>query len=236
MNELLLILTLLIVYGSILLTFRFFGSVGLYTFNVIITILANIEVLILVNAFGIEQTLGNVLFASTFLITDILSEIEGKKAANRAVFMAVMASAFFLILSQLWIRYIPSPSDWAMPSMKTLFSFAPRIMAASLVVYAISQFFDVWLYHKWWKYTERLSGSSKSLLWVRNNGSTMISQMVNTVLYTLFAFYGTYETSTLFSIMLSSYIIYFIISLLDTPIIYLARLMNERKMKENLTH
>ena len=65
MNELLLIATLLLTYGSILLTFRYFGGTGLYVMNSVITILVNIEVLVVVNAFGIEQTLGNVLFATT---------------------------------------------------------------------------------------------------------------------------------------------------------------------------
>ncbi len=108
MNELLLIATLRLTYGSILLTFRYFGGTGLYVMNSVITILANIEVLVVVNAFGIEQTLGNVLFATTFLVTDILSETSGKKAARRAVLIGVAFLIFFLILTQLWVRYLPS--------------------------------------------------------------------------------------------------------------------------------
>src|SRR5574344_2823382 len=97
MNELLLIFSLIFIFGTVLFGYKFFGTTGLYCISIVATLLANIEVVILVNAFGMEQTLGNVLFASTFLITDILSECEGKKAANKAVWMAVMASAFFLI-------------------------------------------------------------------------------------------------------------------------------------------
>ena len=233
MNELLLIATLLLTYGSILLTFRYFGGTGLYVMNSVITILANIEVLVVVDAFGIEQTLGNVLFATTFLVTDILSETSGKKAARRAVLIGVASLTFFLILTQLWVRYLPSESDWAMPSIQTLFSFAPRTIGASLAVYILSQQFDVWIYHQWWNLTERLSGSHRSWLWVRNNGSTMISQLINTVVFTLLAFYGVYDTDTLVSIMLSTYIVYFIISILDTPVIYLARRINEKR--QNVT-
>ena len=72
-NELLIIISFLIIYGSVTGFYRFFGKNGLLAFNVCATILANIEVLILVRAFGIEMTLGNILFASTFLITDILT-------------------------------------------------------------------------------------------------------------------------------------------------------------------
>ena len=72
MNELLLIGSIIIIYGLVLLAYRIFNKTGLYVMMVISTIIANIEVLILVNAFGLEQTLGNVMFASTYLITDIL--------------------------------------------------------------------------------------------------------------------------------------------------------------------
>ena len=73
-NELLIILSFVLVYGSVVLFYRFFGKTGLIAMNVLVTILANVEVLLLVNAFGIEMTLGNILFASTFLLTDVLSE------------------------------------------------------------------------------------------------------------------------------------------------------------------
>ena len=85
MNEILLVASLFVIYGCVLLAYRLFGKSGLYCFTAIATITANIEVLIMVKAFGMEQTLGNILFASTFLVTDIISEIEGKKAAKKAV-------------------------------------------------------------------------------------------------------------------------------------------------------
>jgi uncharacterized PurR-regulated membrane protein YhhQ (DUF165 family) len=77
-NESLIILSFLIIYGGTVLFYRLFGKAGLLAFSVLATILANIEVLILVDAFGVEMTLGNVLFASTFLITDVLSENHGR--------------------------------------------------------------------------------------------------------------------------------------------------------------
>ena len=75
MNEILLVASLFVIYGCVLLAYRLFGKSGLYCFTAIATITANIEVLIMVKAFGMEQTLGNILFASTFLVTDIISEI-----------------------------------------------------------------------------------------------------------------------------------------------------------------
>lgn len=230
-NELLLIASLIFIFSMVLISYKFFGKAGLYCMSAVATVLANIEVLILVNAFGMEQTLGNVLFASTFLITDILSECEGKKAANKAVFIGMSVSFFFLCLSQSWLLYVPSENDFAMSSIKGVFSNTPRMLIASFAVYAISQIFDVWLYHKWWAFTEKKFGSKRKFLWLRNNGSTLISQLLNSALFTVFAFYGTYDIKTLVSVFASSYVIYVCTSLLDTPCVYLARKISDRRMK-----
>ncbi len=228
-NEALLIVTLLVLYGSVLLWFALFGTSGLMSFTVFATIAANIEVLILVQAFGMEMTLGNILFATTFLITDILSEIAGKKQAQQAVWIGIAANILFVLVSQSWLMYVPAVNDWATPSMRVIFTNTPRLMLASLAVYAIVQVFDVWLYHKWWALTQRISGDRRGFLWVRNNGSTLVSQLLNAILYTMFAFYGMYDIPSLVSIVLSSYVIFIFTSLLDTPIVYLARLIHEKK-------
>lgn len=230
-NELLLIGSVVFIFGAVLFAYKFFGKTGLYCVSAIATVLANIEVAVLINAFGMEQTLGNVLFASTFLVTDILSECEGKKAANKAVWLGVFSSLFFLLLSQSWRIYIPSENDTIHSSIQAVFSNTPRMIVASLVVYAISQLFDVWLYHKWWAFTEKKFGDKRRFLWLRNNGSTLISQILNTALFTLFAFWGTYDVKTLVSIFLSSYVIYIFTSLLDTPCLYLARKIYDKKSK-----
>ena len=98
-NEILLIGSLFLIYGAVLVAYKLFGKMGLYIMTSIATILANIEVLILVDGFGMEQTLGNVMFASTYLVTDILSENEGKKCANKAVWIGVFTSVTMLLFS-----------------------------------------------------------------------------------------------------------------------------------------
>lgn len=223
MNELLLIGSLVILYGGELLWYRLFGRVGLYCFTVFATIGANIEALILIDAFSMEMTLGNVLFATTFLATDILSENEGKEAAKQAVNVGIATNILFIVVSQSWLMYQVSPNDWVIGAIETVFSNTPRMMISSLVVYAIAQRFDVWLYHRWWELTKKRFGDSQRFLWLRNNGSTLVSQMVNSVLFTCFAFWGTYTVGTLISIILSSYVIFIVTSLADTPAIYLAR-------------
>lgn len=227
-NEINLILSLLITYGMVVVMFRIFKEQGLYLWTIVATIAANIEVMIVINAFGMEMTLGNILFASTFLVTDICSEIYGKKVAQKSVYMGIATSILFVMISQSWLLYQPSDTDWVMPSIKAIFSNTPRMMITGIVVYAIVQMFDVWAYHKWWEFTKKKFGDEKRFLWLRNNGSTIISQLLNTILFTWGAFAGMYDTKTLVSIACSSYIIFIVTSLADTPFVYLARKIHEK--------
>lgn len=229
MNEILLLITLLISFSAAVLFNRLFGKSGLFAWIGICAVFANIEVTVLVNAFGMEQTLGNTLFASSFLATDILSELYGKKDADKGVYIGIITTVLFIIFSSLWIHYIPSQSDWAMPSVKALFSHTPRILIASLAGYAVSELLDVWLYHKWWNFTQKKSGSSRKFLWVRNNFSTLISQLVNIIIFNAGAFWGIYDTSELVKITAACYVIYICTSLLDTPFVYAARKFSNKK-------
>lgn len=227
-NELLLISSVGVIYGAVLAAYRIFGKSGLYVMMAVATILANVEVLMLIDGFGMEQTLGNVMFASTFLITDILSENESRQSASAAVWLGIFTSVIMLIFTQYWLLYEPSANDWAQVHINAVFSTTPRVLAASFLGYVISQRFDVWMYHAWWDFTTRRSGDAKRFLWLRNNASTLVSQGINTVIFTLTAFAGRYDRQMLISVMLSSYVIYIFTSLLDTPAVYLARAMKQR--------
>lgn len=228
MNELLLAGSVLLIYGIVLLAYRFFGKTGLYAMTALATVFANIEVLIVIDAFGVQQTLGNVMFASTYLITDILSENEGKKCASKAVWLGVFASAVMFLFTQYWLLYTPAESDWASVHINAIFSTTPRLLLASFIGYVVSQRFDVWLYHRIWDFTTEKSGDKTRFLWLRNNAATLISQIVNTVIFTLIAFAGWYDNKTLISIMISSYAVYIFTSLLDTPAVYLSRVMKRK--------
>ncbi len=222
MNELLLIISVPVIFGGVLLAYKLFGKSGLYGFTAVATILANIEVLILVRAFGVTQTLGNVLFASTFLITDILSENFGEKAAKKAVYLGIFANVLMIIFSSVWLLYTPENTE-IFQSIKQIFSRTPRLLLASLAGFAVSEWLDVFLYHRIWKSTEKKFGSKTRFLWVRNNLSAFISQIANTVIFVLLAFYGVYDTPAILSIMISSYVIYAAFSLLSTPFLYLSK-------------
>ena len=228
-NELVLILCLIGVYGTVLLWFHLFDEDGLFCFSVFVTIAANIEVLILIDAFGLEQTLGNILFAATFLVTDILSEIKNKKTAQKAVNMGMFATVCFILLTKSWFLYTPSENDTVFGAITKIFTNTPRVMFSSLIAYFISQKFDVWAYHKWWEFTTKKYGDKQKFLWLRNNGSTLISQLINNIIFTFGSFLFIYDMQTLLNISISSYLIFLVTSLVDTPVIYLARYIHNKK-------
>ncbi len=224
-NELLLIGSVVLIYGTVLAAYKLFGRIGMFVMTAVVTILANIEVLIVIDGFGMEQTLGNIMFAASFLITDILSENEGKEHATKAVWLGIFTSVIMLIFTQYWLLYTPSQNDWAATHIHGIFSATPRLLLGSFLGYSISQKLDVWLYHKIWNATTKTTGNRKGFLWLRNNGATLIAQMINTVVFTLIAFGGMYDRATIVSLLVSSYIIYIFTSLLSTPVVYLARRM-----------
>lgn len=218
-NELIFIVTVILYLGCVLLLYKLFGRNGLYAFAIFGTLLGNIAVCKCVDLFGVSTTAGNVLYASTFLVTDILSEKYGKKAAARAVKYSFSIMVLWLIGTQLILMFTPNANDYINESLMVVFGLVPRITIASLLGFLCSQNIDVFLYHFIWKKT----GDNASMLWLRNNGSTLISQAIDTVIFTTLAFRETYPTNVFFSILITTYVFKAIVAILDTPFIYIAR-------------
>jgi uncharacterized integral membrane protein (TIGR00697 family) len=216
-NEVLWLTFALVDLAIVLLVYRFFGKIGLYASIIISIIVCNIEVLKTVQLFGLTTTLGNVLYASIFLATDILSEMHGKEDARRGVllgFLALVLSAFYL---QVALIFIPDASDFAQPHLEALFGFMPRIALASVTAYLISQIHDVWAFHA----IREKTGAR--YLWLRNNLSTMVSQFLDSFVFCAIAFWGVYPLDVFWQIVASTYGIKFLVAVLDTPFIYIAR-------------
>ena len=218
-NEIIFILTVLIYLGSVLLLYKVFGKNGLYAFAIFGTLLGNIAVCKNVDIFGLATTAGNVLYASTFLVTDILSEKYGKKEASKAVAYSFSIMVLWMLGTQLILLFTPNANDYIHESLKVVFSLVPRITVASLIGFVISQNLDVFLYHFIWSKT----GNTKAKLWLRNNGSTLTSQAIDTVIFTTIAFWGVYPRNVFFSILITTYVFKAIVAILDTPFMYLAR-------------
>lgn len=224
-NEVIFIVTVLIYLGCVLLLYRLFGKNGLFAFAIFATLLGNIAVTKTVDIFGFSTTAGNVLYAATFLCTDILSEKYGKRDAARAVMYSFCTMLLWLIGTQMILWFTPNSNDFVNDSLQVVFGLVPRITIASLAGFVCSQSLDVFLYHFLWEKT----GGSKSALWLRNNGSTLISQAVDTVIFVFIAFWGSYPRDVFFSILITTYVFKAVVALLDTPFIYLARLIRPRQ-------
>ncbi|HDG62582.1 MAG: VUT family protein [Thermotogae bacterium] len=221
-NEFLWMIFVVLDLTSAIIIYRFFGKAGLFGLIVMSGIVCNIQVVKLVELFGFTATLGNVLYASIFFATDILSEMYGKKEAKKGVLLGFVT----LIVATLWMQialfFKPSPHDTMDPALKKIFSIMPRITIASIIAYLLSQFHDVWAFHFWKRKTKG------KFLWLRNNASTMVSQAIDTVVFTTIAFLGTVSTSTFLSIMLTTYFLKWLVALFDTPFLYLARKIGMR--------
>jgi len=220
-NELLFILMTLISLFFVLLAFRL-GKTYLVALIAVMAVIMNIFVIKGMYLFGLAVTGGNVMYASIFLATDLLSEYYGKKTATKAVMIGFFASVFFLITSQLILRFAPADYDIAQEAFKTLFTLTPRIVIGSMVAYLVSQNLDIWTYTKIKKLTQGKH------LWLRNNGSTWTSQLVDSIIFTVIAFAGVYP---LFELILFTYIIKIVVAGIDTPFIYLAKIFKPKELQ-----
>lgn len=216
-NEILWFVMMLVNFGLILGFYKLFGRKGLYSWMAFAIVVANIQVLKNVELFGFVITLGNIMYGTLFLVTDILNEVYGKEEAKKAVwigFLTMISSTFLMWLS---IQFIPHQSDFAHGAIRTIFDVMPRITLASLVAYIISNLHDVWAFQFW---KEVFEGR---YLWLRNNLSTITSQLIDTGIFCFIAFWGRYELPVFMNILWTTLFLKILVAWFDTPFIYIAR-------------
>jgi queuosine precursor transporter len=216
-NELLWIGLLLTSFFIVIIAYKLFGKTGLYVWTAAAVIIANIQVMKTIQIFGLVTALGNVIYSSLFLVTDIINENHSKKDAQKAVWIGFFVLISTTIIMQISIQFIPDSSDFLSEHITAIFSFLPRITLASLTAYLISQSHDVWIFAKIKK------RHKKRFLWFRNNLSTITSQLIDNIIFTLIAFVGVFSWNIIGQIFLTSYILKILIAFCDTPFIYLAR-------------
>ena len=221
-NELYWLIEILANFFLIILAYRLFGKWGLIMWIPVSTILANIQVVQTIELFGFSATLGNVVYATSFLITDILSENYGKKEAGKAVWIGFFSLISMTLLMNLALLYRPLDGDdfsgVTHQSLNTIFSLMPRIALASLIAYLISQRHDVWAFHFW-----KSRFPHHHHLWIRNNLSTMVSQLIDSAVFVTIAFLGVFETGILIEILLTTYLLKWLVAAADTPFVYWAK-------------
>lgn len=221
-QELLWIITVLADLGFAVLCYRLFGRTGLYGVVIFSLLLANIMGPKLTVIFGLQTSMGVILYSSIFFATDLLSEKYGKAEAQRAVLLGFFISVVLVVMSQLSMLYLPSQrpetAEFAArvhAATVTLFDYTPRFVFGSMAAYLISQSFDVWVFHR----IREATGARH--LWLRNTGSTLISQAIDTLIYGLVVWWGLVDFITAMQLAAAKYVFKFAIAVIDTPFIYL---------------
>lgn len=215
----------------------------MYIYTVISIIGANIQVLKIVDFpfFNSPIALGTILFSTTFLATDILSEHYGPKIARKNILIGFSSFLVMTIFMLFTMGFTPldvassgEEYSWALSTQDNLLGIFlpfPTFFIASMIAYLLSQYFDVWIYEKISKITK------KRFLWLRNNVSTMLSALFDNTVFSLFAWIilnpNPLDFNTvLFTFILGTYILRIIIAILDTPFIYLAKYFLPNKINE----
>ena len=170
--------------------------------------------------FGIplfELSVGILPYPITFLITDLISEIFGKKKANQVVVAGIFASFFsigILLVADAVPAIASSPINDA--TFNLVFSLSPLAVLASMIAYLLAQFVDIRIYHFWKKLTQGKH------LWLRNNFSTFASQFLDTfTVILLLCFFGVLSWDMFLGLVVSGFIFKVLVAVIDTPFLYL---------------
>ncbi len=185
---------------------------GLFTASIVVAnIAAGVK---LERVLGMVVPAGTISYCITFPITDIVDEVWGKREALYIVWAGLGAEVLMLAMIMAdWI--IPPISPETQVFYEKVFHLQPRIVAASIAAYVVSQHHDVWAFMKWREITRG------RFLWVRNNASTIVSQLIDSSIFTTVAFYGQVPLYTLVNMILSLWSFKVLVALCDTPFVYL---------------
>ena len=187
-----------------------------------------------VSVFGnqlFELSVGILPYPITFLITDLISEIYGKRKANQVVIAGIFASLFsmgILLIANIVPALDNSPVDDA--TFRNVFAFSPIAVLASMMSYLCAQFIDIRLYHLWKNLTHG------RMLWFRNNFSTFSSQFIDTFsVISLLSLFGILEWNLFWGLFLSRFLFKILVAALDTPLLYLFVFLFRKKFDLKIT-
>jgi uncharacterized integral membrane protein (TIGR00697 family) len=188
-------------------------------------LVANVLAVKLISIGGWIVPAGVIAYPLTFLLTDVITELYGRRTASKVVWVGFGANLLMVILIFSG-KLLPSAPFWeGQPAYESILGMVPRIVLASMVAYLISQHHDVFAFHFWRKKTK------SRFLWLRNNASTMVSQALDTGIFITIAFWGTVSTGILTNMLLTQYLIKLGIAALDTPFCYLLVGLLKEKVK-----
>jgi uncharacterized integral membrane protein (TIGR00697 family) len=223
-QDLLWLCTLALDLGLTVLMYRLFGKEGLLGCIVLSILLANLQGPKLTIILGFQTTLGVIFYSSIFFATDLMSERYGRAEAGKAVLIGFGVSCIIVLMLSVALLFDPSDrpetaefSRTIQTSFENILNFTPRFVFGSLFAYLISQSFDVWLFHR----IKRATAGRH--LWLRNNLSTITSQALDTLIYSLVVWWGVVDLQTALQLGMVKYAFKVAIAAFDTPFIYWAR-------------
>ena len=187
-------------------------------------LVSNIIASKVVDVWGIFIPAAVFVFPLTFLITDTVNEVWGYKVAREMViigFIMNLVMVFFLYLGQI---LPPAPIYEHQKAYEAVLGAVPRVVVASMVAYLLSQLHDIWAFNLWRKITKGKH------LWLRNNLSTITSQLIDSVIFISIAFMGVFSWADIGSLILYQFLFKIALALIDTPFCYL--LVNWIRSKE----
>ena len=217
MNTVYLFLEIFICFSAVVLIGKLFGKNGLIAWVGIASVLANIITAKTSNILGLDAAQGSVLFASTFLATDILCEKYGKKEAKTGVLVGLFSSIALIVATQIALLYSPVEYDYADAPMQVLFGLNLRITASSIVMYLIANLADIAVFDK----LKQMTGGK--WLWLRNNVATILCNCIENFGFIFLAFLGIYSAGQCFEIAIATSVIEIVAAVCDTPFAYLGR-------------
>ncbi len=216
-NELLFLVTMLA--GLVAVPFAaWMGKAWVQSYVVMIALLLGITDAKVVMVYGLPITLGTALYATIFLAMDVLTENFGRKAAFETVKVSIFAALMFQFFLQAIRIAVPAEDVIALSgAMDAVFTTSARLVFAGLFVFCLSQSLDIWIYER----IRRWTGDKH--LWLRNNGSTIISQLFDTYAFAFLAFYGAFDGWLHLACV--AYGVKVMVALADTPFAYLSRVI-----------
>jgi len=211
-NLLFLLLEYLVSALIILLALRFMKKEGAYVALTTLIIASNLGVAKLFNLFGMEVTAANMSMGMAFVIYSIITEVYGQSEGRKAVWIGFFAQFAFLSLGLVYTGYTPSQNDLAQNYLSQAFSLTPRIALGSWIAFLVSGYVAVWVY-------SMLKGKTK--IWMRNNASTKIGQIVDNMIFVTIAFAGLVDWTTYFQIFLTTTLMEIALDYVDTWVVYI---------------
>lgn len=172
----------------------------------------------IISLIGISTSVGIFMAPFTFLITDIVEEVCGKKVTRSFLFSGVAVLLVIFIYTAIFIKIPPAERFEFDAEYKIIFGGSLRILIASIVAFALAQLHDIWAFNFWKTKTHG------KFLWLRNNLSTMFSQAIDTLVFMFIAFYQLtpkFDALFILQLALPYYLLKIIFAALDTPLVYL---------------